>query len=110
MSVVVVGAGLAGLTAATELLARGADVIVLEARGRVGGRTYGIEVAPGRRLWVGLWLAVGLVLGGFLGIKWLLAWCGIPHDGFPFLEFPGAWADDDQLREDSGRLQKVNTL
>ena len=48
MSVVVVGAGLAGLTAATELLARRADVIVLEARGRVGGRTYGIEVAPGQ--------------------------------------------------------------
>jgi monoamine oxidase len=48
MSVVVVGAGLAGLTAATEHLARGADVIVLEARGRVGGRTYGIEVAPGQ--------------------------------------------------------------
>lgn len=48
MSVIVVGAGLAGLTAATELLARRVDVIVLEARGRVGGRTYGIEVAPGQ--------------------------------------------------------------
>ena len=50
MRVVVVGAGLAGLTAATDLAAAGADVTVLEARDRVGGRTHGIEVAPGR--WV----------------------------------------------------------
>ena len=37
--VVVIGAGLAGLTAASELSGMGFDVVVLEGRDRVGGRT-----------------------------------------------------------------------
>ncbi|MBX3349154.1 MAG: FAD-dependent oxidoreductase, partial [Nitrospira sp.] len=40
MSVIVAGAGLAGLTAAFELQRRGARVTVLEARDRVGGRVW----------------------------------------------------------------------
>lgn len=42
--VVVVGAGLAGLTAARELTGAGLDVQVLEARDRVGGRTLNQSV------------------------------------------------------------------
>ncbi len=42
--VVVVGAGLAGLVAARTLATHGASVVVLEARDRVGGRTFARQV------------------------------------------------------------------
>jgi monoamine oxidase len=41
--VIVVGAGVAGLTAASELAERGMSVVVLEARERVGGRIHSIS-------------------------------------------------------------------
>jgi monoamine oxidase len=60
MTVVVIGAGLAGLTAAADLVANGIEVVVLEARDRVGGRTHGIEVAPGA------WVDAG---AAYLGVR-----------------------------------------
>ncbi|WP_260755511.1 FAD-dependent oxidoreductase [Mycobacterium sp. SMC-8] len=60
MRVVVIGAGLAGLTAAVELAADGAEVLVLEARDRVGGRMHGVSVADG---------AVGDGGAAYLGVR-----------------------------------------
>ena len=51
--VVVAGAGLAGLAAARDLEAGGAQVTVLEARPRVGGRVEQVELADGRLVQLG---------------------------------------------------------
>jgi monoamine oxidase len=55
--VIVIGAGLAGLTTAHLMTKRGLDVIVLEAKGRVGGRllnqTVGGAVVDAGGSWVG---------------------------------------------------------
>lgn len=46
--VVVIGAGMAGLVAARELLRQGHDPLILEARSRVGGRVHTLrDFAPG---------------------------------------------------------------
>ncbi len=55
MDVVVIGAGLAGLTAAVDLAAAGLDVSVVEARERVGGRLLTISPEDlGDRAWFDL--------------------------------------------------------
>ncbi len=46
--VLVVGAGLAGLTAARNLVAAGCSVLVLEARDRVGGRMVNEDIGDGK--------------------------------------------------------------
>ncbi|MEU5979676.1 flavin monoamine oxidase family protein [Streptomyces sp. NPDC047315] len=51
--VAVVGAGLAGLTTAVDLVARGHRVVVLEARERVGGRTTGRVMEDGHTVEMG---------------------------------------------------------
>src|SRR5260370_13945337 len=56
--VVIVGAGFAGLSAARSLAAAGVDVVVLEARDRVGGRSYTRPASDGTLIdlggqWIG---------------------------------------------------------
>lgn len=53
IDVVVLGAGLGGLSAARDLALAGADVVVLEARGRPGGRVEAVTLPDGRTVQAG---------------------------------------------------------
>ncbi len=77
--VVVIGAGLAGLTAARRLVAGGHVVTVVEARDRVGGRTEGLVLEDGTPLdlggqWVGEGHTRMLELIGELGLSTFRTW------------------------------------
>lgn len=53
---VIVGAGVAGLVTARELVALGRSCVVLEAQGRVGGRTLSPDFGPARLDLGGQWI------------------------------------------------------
>ena len=84
--VVVVGAGLAGLSAALDLKAGGADVVVLEARDRPGGRVVQTQMPDGRLVQLG-----GEVIGAFhTAYRGLVEELGLTIEG----AFPAIAGDD----------------
>jgi monoamine oxidase len=72
--VIVIGAGLAGLAAAHDVVARGRSAIVLEARKRVGGRTLNQPIGGGKVIeiggqWIGPTQDALAKLANELGVK-----------------------------------------
>ncbi len=80
VDVVVIGAGLSGLSAARELVKNDVSVLVVEARSRVGGRTYNQPVntsgaiIDGGGQWVGPTQSEILALAGELKITIFDTW------------------------------------
>ena len=87
----VVGAGLAGLAAARDLAAGGADVVVLEARERPGGRVEQEWLPDGRPV----------QYGGEVVADWMSAYVGLVAElgltlepSYTAIDLPPAWGTD----------------
>jgi monoamine oxidase len=102
---VVVGAGLAGLSAARVAAAAGASVVVVEARDRVGGRVLNEDIGGGNVVEVGAqWIGPTqdrlAALAGELGIETFPTY----GDGQNVIEYGG------RLRRYRGTIPRINPL
>ena len=117
MRAIVVGAGLAGLSAATALEAGGAQVEILEARDRVGGRVWSRQLENGAVIEMG----AEFVLPGNTAVRELATELGLglwdkgvrygrrePRGGTPFGEVELARALDTIETELAGDVQRAS--
>ncbi len=87
---VVVGAGFAGLSAAQELHRAGCDVLVLEARGRVGGRAFTRFLPDGTQLDLGgQWISSGQLRISELVRRHGIATYPTPEYGSSVIDYDG---------------------
>jgi monoamine oxidase len=101
--VAVVGAGLAGLVAARDVLASGRSVVVLEARARVGGRVLNHGIGDGKVVevggqWAGPTQHAVLALARDLGVPTFATHA----DGENLVELDG------QIRRYRGNIPRIN--
>jgi monoamine oxidase len=89
VDVLVVGAGLAGLTAARILVRAGRSVRVLEARDRVGGRTWTGPLSDGQFDFGGQWIGPGQPRMTALVEEFGLATTPTYHDGRKIFDLNG---------------------
>ncbi|CAF1294370.1 unnamed protein product [Adineta ricciae] len=98
--VIIVGAGFAGLIAARELSRRGRSILMVEARDRIGGRTFTAQVDDEQYEIGGTW------------IHWSQphVWSEMTRYGFSLSESEGATTNQISLLLDNGtRLKTVST-
>jgi monoamine oxidase len=105
VEVAVVGAGLAGLSAARALSAAGRECVVLEARDRVGGRTLNEPIGDGKIVELGAqW--VGPTQDRIVG---LIAELGL--ETFPtYSKGQNAFENRDSVRRYRGTIPKLNPV
>jgi monoamine oxidase len=102
MHVVVVGAGLAGLSAANVLLGQGCTVTVLEGRDRMGGRVYPGGATAGVPLELGPeWLSTDGELHDLLGHAGARL---VPSEGARWRRRGDGWENQNDLADRNAKL------